>query len=89
MSMFCYQCEQSAKGTGCTTVSVCGKDPDVAAKTAEYVAEFATPYKAAERGYIDMVIEPKESRPRIITALNMLASKREARPAKKHGNVPL
>ena len=65
------------------------KDPDVAAKTAEYVAEFATPYKAAERGYIDMVIEPKESRPRIITALNMLASKREARPAKKHGNVPL
>ena len=35
------------------------KDPDVAAKTAEYVAEFATPYKAAERGYIDMVIEPK------------------------------
>ena len=65
------------------------KDPDVAAKTAEDVAEFATPYKAAERGYIDMVIEPKESRPRIITALNMLASKREARPAKKHGNVPL
>ena len=65
------------------------KDPDVKAKTAEYVAEFATPYKAAERGYIDMVIEPKESRPRIITALNMLASKRETRPAKKHGNVPL
>ena len=65
------------------------KDPDVAVKTAEYVAEFATPYKAAERGYIDMVIESKESRPRIITALNMLASKREARPAKKHGNVPL
>ena len=65
------------------------KDPDVKAKTDEYIAEFATPYKAAERGYIDMVIEPKESRPRIITALNMLASKREVRPAKKHGNVPL
>lgn len=65
------------------------KDPDVAAKTAEYVEEFATPYKAAERGYADMVIEPKETRPRIITALNMLASKREARPAKKHGNIPL
>ena len=66
-----------------------GKDPDVAAKTAEYIEEFATPYKAAERGFVDMVIEPMETRPRIITALNMLASKREARPAKKHGNIPL
>lgn len=65
------------------------KDPDVKQKTAEYIEEFATPYKAAERGYIDMVIEPSETRPRIITALNMLASKREDRPAKKHGNVPL
>lgn len=65
------------------------KDPDVAAKTAEYIEEFATPYKAAERGFVDMVIEPSETRPRIITALNMLASKREDRPAKKHGNIPL
>ncbi|MDQ0203687.1 methylmalonyl-CoA decarboxylase subunit alpha [Pectinatus haikarae] len=65
------------------------KDPDVKQKTAEYIEEFATPYKAAERGYVDMVIEPSETRPRIITALNMLASKREDRPAKKHGNVPL
>lgn len=65
------------------------KDPNVAAKTAEYIEEFATPYKAAERGFVDMVIEPSETRPRIITALNMLASKREDRPAKKHGNIPL
>ena len=65
-------------------------DPETKkAHTDEYIAEFATPYKAAERGYVDMVIEPKETRPRIITALNMLASKREVRPAKKHGNVPL
>ena len=64
-------------------------DPDIQQKTAEYMAEFATPYKAAERGFVDIVIEPKETRPRIITALNMLASKREARPAKKHGNIPL
>lgn len=65
-------------------------DPETKkAHTQEYIDEFATPYKAAERGYIDMVIDPKESRPRIITALNMLASKRETRPAKKHGNVPL
>jgi len=65
------------------------KDPDQEAKTAEYIEEFATPYKAAERGYADMVIEPKETRPRIITALNALASKREIAPAKKHGNIPL
>lgn len=64
-------------------------DPDIQQKTAEYMAEFATPYKAAERGFVDIVIEPQETRPRIITALNMLASKREARPAKKHGNIPL
>lgn len=65
------------------------KDPDKVQKTQEYVAEFATPYKAAERGYADMVIEPKETRPYIITALNALASKREQGPAKKHGNIPL
>ena len=65
------------------------KDPDKDQKTAEYVEEFATPYKAAERGYADMVIEPKETRPYVITALNALASKREIGPAKKHGNIPL
>ncbi|MBB5336635.1 methylmalonyl-CoA decarboxylase subunit alpha [Pectinatus brassicae] len=65
------------------------RDPDVKEKTQQYVDEFATPYKAAERGIVDMVIEPCETRPRIITALNMLSSKREDRPAKKHGNVPL
>ena len=64
-------------------------DPDAKAKTDEYVAEFATPYKAAERGFVDIVIEPQETRPRIITALNMLSTKRETRPAKKHGNIPL
>lgn len=65
------------------------KDPDVQKKTAEYVEEFATPYKAAERGYVDYVVEPKETRPRIIQSLNMLATKREIGPAKKHGNIPL
>jgi methylmalonyl-CoA decarboxylase alpha subunit len=64
-------------------------DPDVKTKTEQYIAEFATPYKAAERGFVDQVIEPKETRPRIITALSMLASKREQRPQKKHGNIPL
>ena len=65
------------------------KDPDREQRTAEYVEEFATPYKAAERGYVDYVIEPKETRPRIIQSLNILATKREVGPAKKHGNIPL
>lgn len=64
-------------------------DPDIKAKTEEYIRDFATPYQAAKRGYVDQVIEPKETRPRIITALNMLATKRESRPGKKHGNIPL
>jgi len=65
------------------------KDPAVKTKTDAYIREFATPYKAAERGYVDMVIDPGETRLRIISALNMLAAKRESRPAKKHGNIPL
>ena len=55
----------------------------------EYAAEFATPYKAAERGFVDDVIEPHTTRQRIIDAYNMLAGKRERRPSKKHGNIPL
>ena len=55
----------------------------------EYAAEFATPYKAAERGFVDDIIEPQATRQRIIDAFNMLAGKREKRPAKKHGNMPL
>jgi len=55
----------------------------------DYAAEFATPYKAAERGFVDDVIEPHASRQRIIDAFNMLEGKREKRPAKKHGNIPL
>jgi len=64
-------------------------DPEVKEKTAQYIEDFATPYKAAERGFVDQVIEPSETRPRIITALSMLATKREVRPSKKHGNIPL
>ncbi|MBN2797057.1 MAG: methylmalonyl-CoA carboxyltransferase [Clostridia bacterium] len=54
-----------------------------------YEAEFSTPYKAAERGFVDDVIEPSSSRARLVDAFNMLASKRENRPGKKHGNIPL
>jgi len=55
----------------------------------EYTDEFATPYKAAERGFVDDVIEPAFTRSRLIDAFDMLASKRETRPTKKHGNIPL
>jgi len=55
----------------------------------DYNAEFATPYKAAERGFVDDVIEPRTSRQRIVDAFSMLEGKREKRPAKKHGNLPL
>jgi propionyl-CoA carboxylase beta chain len=55
----------------------------------EYKEKFANPYVAAQRGYIDDVIEPKETRPRLINALEMLSNKRDANPAKKHGNIPL
>lgn len=56
---------------------------------AEYKEKFANPYVAASRGYIDDVIEPKETRPRLINALAMLSNKRDSNPAKKHGNIPL
>jgi acetyl-CoA carboxylase carboxyltransferase component len=55
----------------------------------DYHRRFATPYVAAERGYVDMVIEPRETRPRLINTFEMLVSKRETRPEKKHGNMPL
>ena len=57
--------------------------------TDDYVERFATPYIAAERGMVDMVIEPKNSRAVVINALQMLQTKRETRPAKRHGNIPL
>jgi propionyl-CoA carboxylase beta subunit len=55
----------------------------------EYRATFANPYVAAARGYIDDVIEPRETRPRLIEALHMLQNKRDTNPPKKHGNIPL
>ena len=55
----------------------------------EYRDQFANPYVAAARGYIDDVIEPHETRPRLIEALKMLQNKRDSNPPKKHGNIPL
>lgn len=56
---------------------------------ADYRAKFANPYIAASRGYIDDIIQPRETRPRLINALEMLANKRDSNPAKKHGCIPL
>jgi propionyl-CoA carboxylase beta chain len=56
---------------------------------AEYETEFSNPYIAAARGYIDEVILPRETRPRLIRALEVLENKRDTNPRKKHGNIPL
>ena len=66
-------------------------DPAVAteARMAEYREKFAHPYEAAARGYLDDVIDPRETRPRLINALDMLSAKRDSNPPKKHGNIPL
>ncbi|MGB0888853.1 MAG: carboxyl transferase domain-containing protein, partial [Solirubrobacterales bacterium] len=55
----------------------------------DYKARFANPYSAAERGYIDDVIVPHETRPKLIKALEILQNKRVERPKRKHGNIPL
>ena len=55
----------------------------------EYREKFANPYIAASRGYVDDVIEPRETRPKLISALEMLRNKRQTNPPKKHGNMPL
>ena len=58
-------------------------------KIDEFQLKFSNPYEAAKRGYVDMVIDPRETRPRLITTFEMLSTKRETRPAKKHGNFPV
>jgi len=58
-------------------------------KIAEFRERFANPFVAAERGYIDAIIEPAETRERIIASLRALENKRDTNPRKKHGNIPL
>ncbi|MBA2737616.1 MAG: methylmalonyl-CoA carboxyltransferase, partial [Pyrinomonadaceae bacterium] len=58
-------------------------------KVSELQEKFANPYVAAERGYIDEVIEPAHTRPKLIRALSLLQNKRDSNPPKKHGNIPL
>jgi len=56
---------------------------------ADYRNTFANPYRAEELGYIDEIIRPEETRPRLIEAFEMLEGKRETNPPRKHGNIPL
>jgi propionyl-CoA carboxylase beta chain len=67
------------------------QDRDAArrAKITELEEKFANPYVAAERGFIDEVIEPSQTRPKLIRALALLENKRDTNPPKKHGNIPL
>ena len=59
------------------------------ARIREYREKFANPYVAAERGYVDEVIEPRDTRARLCAALAILKTKRDANPPRKHGNIPL
>ena len=61
----------------------------IAEKTAEYVEKFANPYTAARNGYVDDVIQPSNTRVRVVRALQMLQSKKDLMPPKKHTNLPL
>jgi propionyl-CoA carboxylase beta chain len=58
-------------------------------KVEEFRERFANPYIAAERGWVDAIIEPRDTRPKLIAALRQLATKRDTNPPKKHGNIPL
>jgi propionyl-CoA carboxylase beta chain len=60
-----------------------------AARVAEYREKFANPSVAAQRGFIDEIIQPRETRARLISALATLETKRDKNPPKKHGNIPL
>ncbi len=64
-------------------------EKDRAAKIEEFRDRFANPYVAAERGYLDAVIRPRDTRRKLIQALEMLENKRDKNPPKKHGNIPL
>ena len=58
-------------------------------KIEEFSERFANPYVAADRGFVDAVIQPRETRKKLIQALEMLETKRDKNPPKKHGNIPL
>jgi propionyl-CoA carboxylase beta chain len=70
-------------------VEILYKDEATEERAQEYREKFAHPYQAAARGYLDDIIDPRDTRPRLIEALSTLAAKRDRNPPKKHGNIPL
>ena len=78
-----------AQGSG--LVRAAGDDAEQFRKerTREFRERFANPYAAAEKGWIDEVIQPRDTRPKLIAALEMLENKADTTPRKKHGNIPL
>src|SRR5437879_11663089 len=70
-------------------VEVLYKGDATEAQEGEYREKFAHPYLAAARGYLDDIIDPRDTRPRLIDALTTLETKRDKNPPKKHGNLPL
>ena len=70
-------------------VEILHKGEATDAQIEEYRAKFAHPYQAAARGYVDDIIDPRDTRPRLIDALRTLQTKRDRNPPKKHGNIPL
>jgi propionyl-CoA carboxylase beta chain len=67
------------------------QDKEAARKSrvVEFEEKFANPYIAAQRGFVDEVIEPAQTRPKLIRALSLLENKRDTNPPRKHGNIPL
>jgi propionyl-CoA carboxylase beta chain len=65
------------------------REAETSRRIAEYTGTFANPYLAASRGFVDDVIDPRDTRPRLIDALRTLATKRDRNPPRKHGNIPL
>ena len=79
----------ASRHCGTARVSAADLAEERSRRVQEFKDRFANPYLAAERGYIDEVIAPRDTRRKLITALNMLDTKRDKNPHKKHGNIPL
>jgi propionyl-CoA carboxylase beta chain len=81
--------DRAANGSGGEAERSARREALRAQKIEEFRDRFANPYIAAERGFVDAVIQPRDTRKKLIQALEMLGTKREKNPPKKHGNIPL
>jgi propionyl-CoA carboxylase beta chain len=81
--------ERAANGSGNEAERSARREQMRSEKIEEFRERFANPYVAAERGFVDAVIQPRETRKKLIDALEMLGTKRDKNPPKKHGNIPL